>query len=103
AWPFGSPDIAGDIIHKGAFAKSAAMPIMFEHDPDRIIGNWETVEETDDGLQVKADSFWTVFPALAKFTAAFDRAASMGSQSAFGLAKPKPVPVVEAATSIPFT
>ncbi|TIX53174.1 MAG: phage major capsid protein, partial [Mesorhizobium sp.] len=32
AWPFGSPDSVGDIIHKGAFAASAALPILFEHD-----------------------------------------------------------------------
>ncbi|MET3578217.1 HK97 family phage major capsid protein/HK97 family phage prohead protease [Mesorhizobium robiniae] len=57
AWPFGSPDSVGDIIQKGAFNKAAAMPILFEHDPNRVVGNWESVEETDEGLQVKGRLF----------------------------------------------
>ncbi|MBZ9694548.1 phage major capsid protein [Mesorhizobium sp. CO1-1-9] len=57
AWPFGSPDSVGDIIHKGAFTRAAAMPILFEHDPNRVVGNWESVEETDEGLQVKGRLF----------------------------------------------
>ncbi|ESZ69664.1 capsid protein [Mesorhizobium sp. L103C119B0] len=57
AWPFGTPDSVGDIIQKGAFTKAAAMPILFEHDPNRVVGNWESVEETDEGLQVKGRLF----------------------------------------------
>lgn len=57
AWPFGSPDSAGDIIHKGAFQSSAALPILFEHDPNRVIGNWESCTETDAGFEVKGRLF----------------------------------------------
>ncbi|RWD80452.1 phage major capsid protein [Mesorhizobium sp.] len=57
AWPFGSPDSVGDIIHKGAFAASAALPILFEHDPNRVIGNWESCAETDAGFEVKGRLF----------------------------------------------
>ncbi|CDX21967.1 Phage major capsid protein, HK97 family [Mesorhizobium sp. ORS 3324] len=57
AWPFGSPDSVGDIIHKGAFAASAALPILFEHDPNRVIGNWESCVETDAGFEVKGRLF----------------------------------------------
>lgn len=57
AWPFGSADRVGDVIHKGAFKVSAAMPILFEHDPDRVVGTWESVNETDAGLEVKGRLF----------------------------------------------
>lgn len=57
AWPFGSSDAAGDIIHKGAFAVSAALPILSEHNPNFVVGNWESVEETATGLEVKGRLF----------------------------------------------
>ena len=57
AWPFGSADRVGDVIHKGAFKVSAAMPILFEHDPDRVVGTWESVNETDAGLEAKGRLF----------------------------------------------
>ncbi|MBX9464104.1 MAG: phage major capsid protein [Aquamicrobium sp.] len=53
AWPFGSPDSAGDVIHKGAFSIAPAMPILFEHDAGTAIGHWEAVTETDAGLEAK--------------------------------------------------
>ncbi|MEX0408562.1 phage major capsid protein [Aquibium sp. LZ166] len=62
AWPFGSPDRVGDVIHKGAFSVSAAMPILFEHDPDRIVGTWEHVAESDAGLEAKGKLFLDAVP-----------------------------------------
>jgi len=62
AWPFGSPDTAGDIIHKGAFRTSAAMPILFEHDAGSVVGIWEAIAETDTGLEAKGRLFLDSVP-----------------------------------------
>ncbi|MEO4040344.1 phage major capsid protein [Hoeflea sp. CAU 1731] len=54
AWPFGSPDRVGDIITKGAFTSiTTRLPMLFAHDQGQSIGVWDSVSESDDGLQVK--------------------------------------------------
>ena len=54
AWPFGSPDSVGDIITKGAFNVAVSdLPMLFQHDPADLVGTWEEVRETDEGLAVK--------------------------------------------------
>src|SRR3954451_1170746 len=53
AWPFGSPDAAGDRIFPGAFGTVAGpLPILWQHDPAEPIGVWDQVEEKADGLHV---------------------------------------------------
>lgn len=57
----GEPDSYGDVVVKGAFAKSlkshrerGTMPKMFwQHDPDQPIGRWNDAKEDDTGLLVK--------------------------------------------------
>jgi len=54
----GAPDSYGDIIAKGAFAKTlkrhkgkGTMPKMFwQHDPGEVIGKWIDAEEDETGL-----------------------------------------------------
>ena len=54
AWPFGSPDAVGDIIVKGAFATAAApIPMLAFHDQREVVGVWEDITETPEGLKVK--------------------------------------------------
>lgn len=54
AWPFGSPDRAGDLITKGAFQGiPARLPMLWQHDPAQVVGVWEHGQETDAGLEVK--------------------------------------------------
>ena len=54
AWPFGSPDKAGDLIQKGAFNVAVQeMPMLLGHDPEMPIGIWDEITETSEGLQVK--------------------------------------------------
>lgn len=54
AWPFGSPDRVGDMIHKGAFASSKApLPMLFGHKPNEPVGVWDEIEEGTVGLQAK--------------------------------------------------
>ncbi|MDB5659566.1 MAG: phage major capsid protein family [Cypionkella sp.] len=53
AWPFGSPDRVGDVITKGAFTAPASLPMLFAHDQAQVIGVWNEITETPDGLTVK--------------------------------------------------
>lgn len=53
AWPFGSPDRVGDVIEKGAMTAPATLPMLFAHDQSQVIGVWESISETAQGLQVK--------------------------------------------------
>ncbi|SIP97022.1 phage prohead protease, HK97 family/phage major capsid protein, HK97 family,TIGR01554 [Rhizobium sp. RU20A] len=53
AWPFGSPDRVGDVIEKGAIASPEVLPMLFAHDQAQVIGVWDQIEETPDGLTVK--------------------------------------------------
>lgn len=53
AWPFGSPDRVGDVIEKGAFTSPEILPMLFAHDQGQVIGVWDEISETPDGLTVK--------------------------------------------------
>lgn len=54
AWPFNSPDSVGDIVTKGAINVAVSdLPILFSHDPSDLIGTWDEVKQTDEGLIVK--------------------------------------------------
>lgn len=58
---FGNEDLGGDIVVKGAFAKSLAehkvngtSPQMYwMHQPDKVPGKWLAMEEDEQGLAVK--------------------------------------------------
>jgi hypothetical protein len=57
----GDPDLTGDVIAAGAFAASLVAhkargsqpPMLWAHDPARVIGHWAELRETGDGLAVK--------------------------------------------------
>ena len=54
AWPFGSADRVGDVIERGAFAKAAPpLPMLASHDQRDVVGVWEDLTETPEGLVVK--------------------------------------------------
>jgi HK97 family phage major capsid protein/HK97 family phage prohead protease len=53
AWPFGSADRVGDVIEKGAFTAPASLPMLFAHDQSQVIGVWDDIAETAEGLTVK--------------------------------------------------
>ncbi|HWL56540.1 MAG TPA: phage major capsid protein [Paracoccus sp. (in: a-proteobacteria)] len=57
AWPFSGPDKVGDTIEPGAFNLPSQLPICLEHDQSKAIGVWETITETDKGLEVKGRLF----------------------------------------------
>lgn len=58
---FGNEDFGGDVVLPGAFKRTLAqhrkggsLPQMFwMHDPSRVPGKWLSMNEDDDGLQVK--------------------------------------------------
>lgn len=53
AWPFGSADRVGDVIEKGALTSPESLPMLFAHDQAQVIGVWDQITETDEGLTVK--------------------------------------------------
>lgn len=53
AWPFGSADRVGDVIAKGAFSGPATVPMLFAHDHGQVVGVWDEIAETAEGLTVK--------------------------------------------------
>lgn len=53
AWPFGTPDRVGDVIEKGAFTGPDTLPMLFAHDQAQVIGIWDQIAETPEGLTVK--------------------------------------------------
>ncbi|MGV6804081.1 MAG: HK97 family phage prohead protease [Ruegeria sp.] len=53
AWPFGSADRVGDVIEKGALTSPENLPMLFAHDQAQVIGVWDQIAETDEGLTVK--------------------------------------------------
>ena len=58
---FGAPDQGGDIVQRGAYAKSLAamteagraVKLLWQHDPTQPIGIWDEVREQERGLYVK--------------------------------------------------
>ena len=55
---FGRIDLSGDVVMEGAFATSLqhrAEPVrmLFEHEPNAVIGVWDAVEEDHRGLWVE--------------------------------------------------
>lgn len=58
---FGARDQGGDRVQKGAFAASlqrfaargGAIKMLWQHDPARPIGVWDSIAEDDRGLRVK--------------------------------------------------
>lgn len=57
AWPFGLPDSVGDVIEKGTVAFANSVPMVMEHDQQKVVGVWEACTETDNGLEVKGRLF----------------------------------------------
>lgn len=53
AWIFSDPDRVGDMIGKGAFTTPATLPMLFSHDQAQVIGVWDEIKETAEGLSVK--------------------------------------------------
>lgn len=54
---FGAKDQGGDVVEKGAYAKSLGadrkVKMLWQHDPNEPIGIWDEVREDDRGLYVK--------------------------------------------------
>ncbi len=56
---FGATDQGGDVVRKGAYAKSLGaskgrtVKMLWQHDPTRPIGVWEEIREDGKGLYVR--------------------------------------------------
>ncbi|SIT11019.1 phage major capsid protein [Paracoccus saliphilus] len=53
AWPFSGPDRVGDLIQKGAFTAPDKLPMLWSHDQAEVVGVWDQIEESAEGLTVK--------------------------------------------------
>lgn len=53
AWVWDAPDRVGDVIQKGALKAPGRLPMLFGHDQNQVIGLWDSIQTTDDGLAVK--------------------------------------------------
>ena len=56
---FALADRSGDVVHRGAFARSLAaggtVPMLFQHDPVEPVGVWTTLREDRRGLYVEGE------------------------------------------------
>lgn len=54
---FGATDQGGDVVERGAYAKSLSagrrVKMLWQHDPNEPIGIWDEVREDERGLYVK--------------------------------------------------
>ncbi len=56
---FGRADMSGDVVMRGAFAKSLSqrgaggVRMLFQHDPNQVIGVWNAIYEDANGLFVR--------------------------------------------------
>lgn len=51
---YGTADLGGDVVHRGAFKSARApIPMLASHDQADVVGVWDALEETAEGLRVK--------------------------------------------------
>lgn len=80
---FGAKDQGGDVVEKGAYAKSLGdgrrVKMLWQHDPNEPIGIWDEIREDDRGLFVKGRLLESV--ARAREAAALTRAGAIDGLS----------------------
>jgi len=57
AWPWGIPDRVGDVMTKGAMTLPQTLPMLWTHDQSEVIGVWDQITQTDQGVEVKGRLF----------------------------------------------
>lgn len=80
---FGAKDQGGDVVEKGAYAKSLSdgrrVKMLWQHDPNEPIGIWDEIREDERGLFVKGRLLETV--ARAREAAALTKAGAIDGLS----------------------
>lgn len=80
---FGAKDQGGDVVEKGAYAKSLGdgrrVKMLWQHDPHEPIGIWDEIREDDRGLFVKGRLLKSV--ARAREVAALTKAGAIDGLS----------------------
>ncbi|GAB5446714.1 HK97 family phage prohead protease [Gymnodinialimonas sp.] len=80
---FGAKDQGGDVVEKGAYAKSLGdgrkVKMLWQHDPNEPIGIWDEIREDERGLFVKGRLLETV--ARAREAAALTKAGAIDGLS----------------------
>lgn len=57
AWPFGAPDSVGDLIEPTGVRFADRVPMLLEHNQKSVVGLWESLAVTADGVEVKGSLF----------------------------------------------
>ncbi|WP_320202374.1 phage major capsid protein [Agrobacterium rosae] len=57
AWPFGKADTYGDLIEPSAFKFAPEVPMLLEHEQRQVVGIWNSLNVTENGLEVKGRLF----------------------------------------------
>lgn len=95
AWPFGSPDRVGDLIEKGAFATAVApIPMLAFHEQRETVGVWDSIMDSDAGLQVKGRLLIKDLPRAREVRAMIRERALSGLSIGFSTTKAAPGPGV---------
>jgi HK97 family phage major capsid protein/HK97 family phage prohead protease len=91
AWPYGSADRVGDVITKGAFStETRKIPMLWSHDQSHVIGVWDSLEETDQGLQAKGRLLLDTAPRAPEVHALLKAGAVSGVSIGFSAKKSYP-------------
>lgn len=66
---FDKADRVGDVIERKSFNLSGKLPLLFGHDQNQPIGVWDSIVESDKGLEViplqdSARSLIQIFPMI---------------------------------------
>lgn len=57
AWPFGQPDSVGDLIEPTGVRFADRVPMLLEHNQKAVVGLWENLSVTAEGVEVKGSLF----------------------------------------------
>lgn len=57
AWPFGQADSVGDIIEPAGVRFADRVPMLLEHNQKAVVGTWENLAVTTEGIEVKGGLF----------------------------------------------
>ena len=90
AWLWDMPDRVGDVIEKGAISSKLPMPLLFAHDQAQVIGVWESIEETPEGLTVKGKLLVNDIVRAKEVRAMIQAGAATGLSIGFMTEKSKP-------------
>lgn len=83
AWPWGVPDSVGDVMNKGALTAPDSLPMLWAHDQSQVIGVWDQITNTAEGLMIKGRLLLDSVPKAAEVYALLQAKAVTGLSIGF--------------------